>query len=108
MTKFRFKLYITGRSPRSESALLNLRRVCDEELPGQYEVSIIDVLEQPDVAEQEKIIATPTLVKEYPPPARRIIGDLADAEQLMACLGLHAKTIERGAAANSKESKNAK
>jgi len=95
MNKFRFKLYITGRSPRSESALINLRKVCDEHLASEYELSIVDVLEQPGVAEQQKIIATPTLVKEYPPPTRCIIGDLSDASQLIISLGLHGKIAEK-------------
>jgi circadian clock protein KaiB len=84
--KIKLKLYVTGKTPRSERAITNLHRLCKEELEGQYELSIIDVLEYPQLAENEKIIATPTLIKELPPPLRRVIGDLSDKERVL--LGL--------------------
>jgi len=84
--KIKLKLYVTGKTPRSERAITNLHRLCEEELEGQYELSIIDVLEYPQLAENEKIIATPTLIKELPPPLRRVIGDLSDKERVL--LGL--------------------
>lgn len=83
-----FKLYVTGTSPRSERAIANLVRLCEQELPGSYELSIIDVLEQPHLAEQEKILVTPTLIKEVPPPGQRIIGDLSDTEILVRGLDI--------------------
>ena len=86
MNKMRLKLYITGKTPRSERAIANLRRICDEDLGGAYEMVVIDVLEKPQLAEDEKILATPTLIKELPPPLRRIIGDLSDREKVL--LGL--------------------
>ena len=90
MTKFVLKLYITGKTPRSELAILNLRRVCNEDLAGGYEMQVIDVLERPQLAEDEKILATPTLIKEVPPPLRRIIGDLSDKEKVLLGLDLRA------------------
>lgn len=87
-TKFLLKLYITGRTPRSERAARNLRLICEEELQGKYEIQIIDVLERPQLAEDEKILATPTLIKELPPPLRRIIGDLSDKEKVLLGLDL--------------------
>lgn len=90
MNKFILTLYITGQTPRSEQAITNLRRVCETALKGQYELFIVDVLEQPNLAEDEKILATPTLVKEVPPPTRRIIGDLSDTQQVLIGLGLYA------------------
>jgi circadian clock protein KaiB len=80
------KLYVTGTSPRAEVAISNLRRICEQELRGQYELEIIDVLENPQVAEDDKILATPTLIKQLPPPLRRVIGDLSDKEKVL--LGL--------------------
>jgi circadian clock protein KaiB len=80
------KLYVTGMTPRSEKAIANLRRICDDELHGQYEMQIIDVLTHPQLAEDEKILATPTLIKRLPPPLRRVIGDLSDTEKVL--LGL--------------------
>lgn len=84
MNRYILKLYIAGHTPRSQNAIVNLRRICDEVFPqGAYELMIIDVLEQPELAEAAKILATPTLIKEIPPPIRRIIGDLADKEQVI-------------------------
>lgn len=80
------KLYITGSSARASAAIANLRRICDEELQGRYDLEIIDLLENPQVAEDEKILATPTLIKQLPPPLRRVIGDLSDREKVL--LGL--------------------
>ena len=77
---------MTGKTPRAEKAIANLRRICEEELRGQYELNIIDVLEHPQLAEDEKILATPTLIKRLPPPLRRVIGDLSDKEKVL--LGL--------------------
>lgn len=84
MNRYMLKLYIAGHTPRSQNAIINLRRICDEMFPqGAYELMIIDVLEQPEQAEAAKILATPTLIKEIPPPVRRIIGDLADRDQVI-------------------------
>jgi circadian clock protein KaiB len=80
------KLYITGRSPRAELAIANLRRLCTEELAGCYEIEIIDVLEHPELAEDDRILATPTLIKQLPPPLRRVIGDLSNRDKVL--LGL--------------------
>lgn len=78
---------MTGTSPRAETAIANLRRICEEDLGGEYELQIIDVLEDPEAAEGDKILATPTLIKQLPPPLRRIIGDLSNTEKVL--LGLH-------------------
>jgi circadian clock protein KaiB len=86
--KYIIKLYITGQTPRSLRAIENLRRICDEELRGEYELAVIDVLERPQLAEDEKILATPMVGKELPPPIRRIIGDLSDTERVLLGLDL--------------------
>ena len=83
------KLYVTGRTPRSERAIANLRRICEADLAGCYDLTIIDVLERPQLAEDEKILATPTLIKELPPPLRRIIGDLSEKESVLLGLDLY-------------------
>ena len=89
MDKFALKLYITGQTQKSEQAIANIRRICEQELNGQYELAVIDVLEQPQLAEDEKILATPTLIKELPPPLSRVIGDLSNTEKVL--LGLDMK-----------------
>ena len=91
MPKFTLKLYVTGQTLKSERAIANMRRICEEELKGQYELLIIDVLERPQLAEDEKILATPTLIKELPPPLRRVIGDLSDIDKVL--LGLDIQTL---------------
>ena len=88
MSEYALRLYVVGRTPRSARAIANLQRLCDERVPGRVEVEIIDVAEQPQRAEQDRIIATPTLVREQPPPQRRVIGDLSDPDRVLAGLGL--------------------
>ena len=89
MPNYILKLYVTGQTPRATRAIENLRRVCEEELHGQYELQIIDVLEHPQLAEDDKVLATPTLIKQLPPPLRRVIGDLSDKEKVL--LGLEVR-----------------
>ncbi|HUQ99985.1 MAG TPA: circadian clock KaiB family protein [Gemmatimonadaceae bacterium] len=86
LSKYLLTLYVTGSSPRAKIAIANLDRLCKEELLGQYELEIVDVLEDPQRAEDEKILATPTLIKNLPLPLRRVIGDLSDKEKVL--LGL--------------------
>lgn len=81
-------LYITGRSWKSEQAIAIIEQVCHRELDNQYELEIVDLLEQPHLAESEKILATPTLVKSLPPPLRRIIGDLTEVDRVLKGLEL--------------------
>jgi circadian clock protein KaiB len=92
MKKFRLSLYITGRAPQSQRALDNLRAICKSELRGGYEIEVIDVLEHPTLADDEKILATPTLVKRLPEPVRKIIGDLSNKEKVL--LGLDAAAAQ--------------
>jgi circadian clock protein KaiB len=77
---------VAGKTVRSEQAIANLQRICREELDGRYELEIIDVVESPEKAEEDRILATPTLIKQLPPPLRRVIGDLSDKEKVL--LGL--------------------
>ena len=79
---------MTGQNPRSERAVASIRRICEEHLGGQCELTVIDVLERPQLAEQERILATPTVVRHAPPPSRRIIGDLTDLRAVLHGLDL--------------------
>lgn len=81
-------LYISGRTPRAERALDNLRTLCDAEFGEAYALQIVDVLEDPARAERDRILATPTVVKELPPPLRRVIGDLSDHEKVLVGLDI--------------------
>lgn len=85
------RLYIAGQSPKSLSAISNLHKICEEHLAGKYDVEVIDLLEKPQLAEGDKIIAVPTLVRKLPAPLRKIIGDLSDTEK--ALVGLQLKPL---------------
>ena len=91
LPKYLLRLFVTGASSRTATAITNLRRICDQELEGQYDLEIIDVQEFPDLAEDEKILATPTLIKSLPLPLRRVIGDLSDTEKVL--LGLEVQPV---------------
>lgn len=82
------KLYVAGNTPNSMRALKTLRNILDEEFRGVYALKVIDVLKNPQLAEEDKILATPTLAKILPPPVRRIIGDLSDRERVLIGLDL--------------------
>jgi len=82
------RLYVAGQSPKSVRAVENLRRVCEEHLPGRYEIELVDLLENPQLARSDEIIAVPTLVRKLPEPLRRIIGDLSDTEKVLVGLQL--------------------
>lgn len=81
-------LYVTGSSHRSARAISNLRTLCERKIAGHYEIEVIDVLKSPELAEERKVLATPMVQKSEPPPMRRVIGDLSDAESVLAGLGI--------------------
>ena len=85
---FDLELYIAGQSPKSILAIENLRRVCDEHLPGRCRIEVVDLLETPELARGEGIIAVPTLVRRVPLPVRTIIGDLSDTDRVLGGLQL--------------------
>jgi circadian clock protein KaiB len=93
MLKFKLRLFVTGRTPQSQRAIDNLRDICETEIQDGYEVEVIDVLEHPALAERDKILATPTLVKRLPEPIRKIIGDLSDREKVL--LGLNVENLAK-------------
>jgi circadian clock protein KaiB len=85
---YKLRLYVTPRTAISQRAISNLDAFCREDLPVQFEVEVIDVTEQPALAERDKILATPTLVKLAPEPIRKIIGDLSNREKVLLSLDL--------------------
>ena len=85
------RLFITGTTARSSRAIANLRRLCEERLHGEYDLEVIDIYQDPAAAQDQQILAAPTLVKMLPLPMRRIIGDLANEERVLAGLGLSPK-----------------
>lgn len=87
------RLYIAGQTPKSLAAIANLRRICDDHLAGRYRVEVIDLLETPELAEGDQIIAIPTLVRTLPEPIRRIIGDLSNTEKALVGLQLTPQAV---------------
>lgn len=95
VSTYLLKLYVTGSSPRTQLAIENLQRICEQELQGRFKLDIVDVLEHPQAAEDDRILATPTLIKQLPPPLRRVIGDLSDREKVL--LGLELRPLAQPA-----------
>ena len=86
--KYILRLYITGMTSRSARTLENLQTFCEKYLPGRYELQVIDVYQQPDLARTEQIVAVPTLIKKLPLPLRRLIGDMSDEERVLVGLDI--------------------
>jgi circadian clock protein KaiB len=86
--RYKLRLFVTGSTPRSARAIANMRRICEENLHGRYDLEVVDVYENPEATRELQIVATPTLVKLLPEPLRRIIGDLSDQERVLAGLNL--------------------
>ena len=86
--RYLLRLYIAGNTQRSANAILSLRKLCEEHLQGRYQLEVIDIHQQPELARNNDIIATPTLVKLLPLPLRRMIGDLSETERILVGLNL--------------------
>ena len=82
------RLYVAGKTAKSLAALENLTRICERELPGKYRIEIVDLLESPQLASGDQILAVPTLVRRLPPPIKKIIGDLSNSERVLVGLDL--------------------
>ena len=82
------RLYVTGRSPSCLRAIENLRLTCEQHLAGRHRIEVVDLQENPSRAADDQILAVPTLVRQYPPPIRKIVGDLSDTDRLLAGLQL--------------------
>lgn len=82
------RLYVAGQTPKSMTAFANLKRICEEHLAGQYEIEVIDLLQEPQLASGDQILAIPTLVRKLPEPIKKIIGDLSNTERVLVGLDL--------------------
>jgi circadian clock protein KaiB len=83
---FDLRLYVAGQTPKSLTALANLRKICRDHLEGRYKLNVIDVIQTPQLASGDQILAIPTLVRKLPQPIRKIIGDLSDTERVLVGL----------------------
>lgn len=91
--KYELRLYVAGNTPKSVTALNNLKRYCEEHLKGQYIIEVIDLLEKPQLAAGDQILAIPTLVRKVPVPIRKIIGDLSNEEKVL--VGLNIRPVKK-------------
>lgn len=91
-TRYILKLYVAGQSPKSVNAIVNIKNICEEHLQGRFELEVIDLYQQPQLAQGEQIIAVPTLIRKLPLPLRRVIGDLSNTERVLVGLDLQSKT----------------
>jgi len=82
------RLYVAGQTPKSLRAFANLKKICEEQLPDRYTIEVVDLLERPQLADGDQILALPTLVRKLPEPMRKIIGDLSDTERVLVGLDL--------------------
>ena len=89
--KYVLRLYVSGLTPRSQTAIKNIKKICEEHLKGRYDLEVIDVYQKPVLAKGEQIIAAPTLIRKLPLPLRRFIGDLSDSERILLGLDLRPK-----------------
>jgi len=83
---WRLRLYVAGQTPKSITALANLKRLCETHLAGQYHIEVVDLMRQPQLARRDDIVVVPTLVRQLPPPIRKIIGDLSNVERVLVGL----------------------
>jgi len=87
------RLYVAGQTRKSLTAFANLKKICEEHLHGRYKIEVIDLLEKPQLAKGDQILAIPTLVRQLPPPLKKIIGDLSNTEKVL--VGLDIRPLEK-------------
>jgi circadian clock protein KaiB len=94
--KYVLRLFVAGMSPKSLQAIENIKRICETYLPNRYQLEVIDVYQQPILAKDGQIVAAPTLIKELPPPLRKLVGSMSDTERVLIGMDLHiaADTID--------------
>ena len=90
--RYILRLYVAGQTPKSVDAITNIKKICDEYLMGRFVLAVIDLYQQPQLAQGEQIIAVPTLIKKLPLPLRRIIGDMSNTERVLVGLDLRKKS----------------
>jgi len=91
--RYVLRLYVAGQTPKSVDAITNIKKICDEYLNGRYALAVIDLYQQPQLAQGEQIIAVPTLIKKLPLPLRRIIGDMSNTERVLVGLDLKPRGV---------------
>ena len=93
---WKLRLYVAGQTPKSVAAFTNLKRICEEHLRGRYRIEVVDLLQNPTLARGDQILALPTLVRQLPPPVKKIIGDFSNTERVLVGLDLRQVTPPAG------------
>ncbi len=93
--KYVLRLFVAGMSPKSVQAIDNIKRICEEYLPGKYQLEVIDIYQYPIFAKDGQIVAAPTLIKELPPPLRKLIGSMEDTERVLVGMDLKLKAEKK-------------
>jgi circadian clock protein KaiB len=88
LAKYVLRLYVSGSTSKSALAVENIKRICEQHLKNRYDLEVIDIYQQPNLARDEQIVAVPTLIKRFPPPVRRLIGDLSNLKKVLFGLDL--------------------
>lgn len=91
--RYQLRLFVTGTTPRSARAIQNIRAICEAYLPNRYDLEVIDIYQHPEHVKAEQIVVTPTLVRKWPHPARKLIGDLSDTARVLAGLDIPPRPI---------------
>jgi circadian clock protein KaiB len=92
--EYAFILFVSGASDASARAIESVREICDAELPGCHELSVVDLHQQPEMAEHHRVLATPTLVRDRPLPSRIVVGDMSDHQRILTALGVAPRTAK--------------
>jgi circadian clock protein KaiB len=85
---YNLRLYVAGQTPKSIAAIANLKRLCEQHLPGRYNIDVVDLMQDPTLAQRDQIVAIPTLIRQLPEPIRRIIGDLSNSDRVLIGLDI--------------------
>ena len=101
--EYLLRLYVAGQTPKSVAAFANLKRICEEHLAGRYRIEVIDLLVNPALARGDQILALPAVVRQLPPPVKKIIGDFSNAERVL--VGLDLRPLVRGSASRSRSAR---
>ncbi len=93
LARWKLRLYVAGHTPKSITALTNLKQLCEQHLAGRYQIEVVDLVTQPQLAQGDQIVAIPTLIRKLPIPIKRVIGDLSNLERVM--VGMDLQPIEK-------------
>lgn len=91
--KWNLRLYVAGQTPKSVTAFANLQKICEQHMPGEYHIEVIDLLKNPHLAKGDQILAIPTLVRKLPAPIRKIIGNLSNTERVLVGLEIRERVV---------------